>query len=233
MPHVALTNRLPRPVAARDVIDLADLHRFHVTVFGDRQLGRRELSPPVRRVRLDQDLRALDDQIGFAGVPGGPIGEHQRLRHVGGIAARRAAIGPLRDLNDLFFAQRRIVLVVLNADVLLDVPRRHDAGLVAQRGPRLHRAGPWPGLFVGQQRHRRDLARPMAVLTAALKNRRNIFGKGDFAGLVRRSAWRGGGRLLRAHAHRGHRPGERHAEDRCSSRQSQAEMLTNRHLESP
>ena len=57
-----------------------------------------------------------------------PSAEVERRRHVRGVAAWRAGVGPLRDLGDLLLAQRRVVLVVLDADVLLDVPRRHHAG---------------------------------------------------------------------------------------------------------
>ncbi|MBM18107.1 MAG: hypothetical protein CL947_03525 [Epsilonproteobacteria bacterium] len=68
---------------------------------------------------------------------------------------------------------------MLDADVLLDEPRRHRPALIPQRGTLLDRADPRPDFFVGQQRHRRNGIRPMAMLATPLENRSDVAGKGD------------------------------------------------------
>src|SRR5207249_7587931 len=97
---------------------------------------------------------------------------------IGWVPTRRPRVGPLRNRGDLFIAQRRVILVVLDADVLLDVPGWHRAHPVTDGGALLHRARPGSCVLVGEQRHRRDLTGPMAVLAAALQNRREVFGEG-------------------------------------------------------
>ena len=73
----------------------------------------------------------------------------------------------------LVVGQRRVLLEPPDADVALDEPRRHLAlrGLVAD-GPR-----PRPHLLVGQQRHRRHRARPVALLARALQYRQHVPGE--------------------------------------------------------
>src|SRR4029450_41559 len=55
---------------------------------------------------------------------------------------RTTATAPLRDHRDPRVAQRRILLEALDADVLLDEPRRHHAGVRANRRARLDRSRP-------------------------------------------------------------------------------------------
>jgi hypothetical protein len=64
---------------------------------------------------------------------------------------------------------------LLNPDVLLDVPRRHDAGPRSDAGPLLDGARPRPHVLVGDERHRRHAVRAVTVLAAALQNRRDVF----------------------------------------------------------
>ena len=71
-------------------------------------------------------------------------------------------------------AQRRVVLVVLDPDVLLDEPRRHAASLVPEAGPHLHGSRPGTHVLVRQERLRRHRPRPMALLTAPLENGRDL-----------------------------------------------------------
>ena len=59
---------------------------------------------------------------------------------------------------ELLVAQRRVVLVLLNADGLVEEPGRH----LVFADPHFHRLGPRARVRVGQQRHRRDLVRTMA-----------------------------------------------------------------------
>src|SRR6185295_4337187 len=87
------------------------------------------------------------------------------------IALDRAAVGPFDDLLDIALRQRP---VVGEAAVLrVGEPRRHltafDLGF--------DRACPGASLVVGQERHRRDLPRPMARLAIFLQNREHILGE--------------------------------------------------------
>ena len=113
-----------------------------------------------------------------SGVPmchSSSFGKTGGRRQVGGIAARRAGVGPRGDRRDLGVAQRRVVLELLDAHVALDVPGRHDAvGHARLDGPR-----PRPHVLVGHQRHRRVGAGPMARLARPLENRRDVLGVGD------------------------------------------------------
>jgi len=67
------------------------------------------------------------------------------------VPARRAVVGPRRDFGDLLVAQRRIVLKFLDADVLLDVPGRHDASVRSYAGALFDRARIGADVFVGHQ----------------------------------------------------------------------------------
>src|SRR4029450_2180262 len=55
------------------------------------------------------------------------------------------------------------------------VPRRH----LARGALLLDRSSPRPRILIGQQRHPPDRTRPMALLTIALQDRRDIFCEGD------------------------------------------------------
>ena len=81
------------------------------------------------------------------------------------------------DGGDFVVGERSIVAEVLDADVLVDEPRRH----LARDDLLLDRPGPGPRLLVGQQRHRRDAARPMARLAVLLEDGRDVFREGDLA----------------------------------------------------
>ena len=133
------------------------------------------LPPTVLRHRRHGVRRRVDDQIRRPAeeirvVPDVVVGELDRRRHVVGVAARRTGVDPADDRVDLLVGQRAVVLEVPDADRLVDVPRRHlprlDAGL---DGPR-----PGPRFRVGDERHRRDVARPMARLALLLEDRRHV-----------------------------------------------------------
>src|SRR6202008_5080573 len=88
-------------------------------------------------------------------------------------ALPRSGVDPLDDRCDFFVGQRRIVLVFLDADGLVDEPRRHltlaDALLDGLR--------PGPGFAVGEQRHRRDFVGAMAPDAGAIEDRRDVLGE--------------------------------------------------------
>ena len=91
-----------------------------------------------------------------------------------GIALRRAAVHPADDGVDLRVAQRAIVLELLNADGLVEVPGRH----LTRGDAVLDRSRPRPRLFVGDERHRRDRIRPVAGLAFFLEDSRDVLGEG-------------------------------------------------------
>ncbi len=123
-----------------------------------------------------------DDHVGLADVPLVHIAEDTRGRHVCRIAGRRALIDPAGDDPDLGVGQRWIVLELVDADVPVDVPRRHLA-----RGHLLFdRPRPGPGVLVGHQRHRRDRAGAMTVLTGFLQDGRDVLAERHRRGLLRK-----------------------------------------------
>ena len=107
------------------------------------------------------------------------VGPRLRRGHVFRIALRRAGGDPLDDRVDLRVAQRPVVLELLNADRLVEMPRRHLARLDAGRD----RLRPGPRFLVRDERHRRNRIGPMARLALLLEDRRDVFGEG------RRSPW--------------------------------------------
>ena len=137
------------------------------------------LDDVARRTRGHAELRSSDDDVGRQ-LPAirGPF---KWRRCILRIAFRRAGVHPLRDRVDVGLLERPIV--GKGSVLRIGEPRRHLAGDDSQ----FHRARPRPGLFVGQQRHRRDLARPMTRLTILLQDRKDVPGECD----------RSAGRILR------------------------------------
>ena len=122
------------------------------------------------------------DQVRLADLPRRGVRKHPRRRHVRRIPARGAVVDPGGDHGDLRVAQRGIVLERLNSDVPIDVPGRH----LARDDAIPYRTRPRPHLFIGNQRHRRHLSRPVASLARALQDRRDILREGDRRLAVRR-----------------------------------------------
>ena len=136
-------------------------------------------------------------------VGGGVAGGRSAGLPCGAPASAQAAISAIS-----FVAERRIALEALDADVLLDEPRRHHAGARSHAGAPLDRPRPRTHFFVGDQRHRRDAFRGVAVLTAALEDRRDVLREGD--GVCSRSrrlrVCRGRGAEQCGEGHRAGRP---------------------------
>ena len=150
-----------------------DLHRLDPAILGERHL-RELIDPPVRPLVVHHEIvRRRHLQIRLADEPLRLRLEGPRRRHVGRVALRRARVHPADDGGDLVVVQRAVVLVVADADGLVQVPRRH----VAVRDALLNRARPRPGLFVGDERHRRRRALVMARLALRLEDRRDIAGE--------------------------------------------------------
>ena len=151
------------------------LDSLHVAIFGEAAVGD-VIDPHVRTARgNDMRLRNLDDEIGLADVPDIVVFELPWRRHVGHVALLRALVDPRRDRRDLLLGQRGVVLEFLNADVALDVPRRHQA----RDRLCLDRSRVRPRVFIRNQRHRRVRFGPVAVLARALKNRRDVLRERD------------------------------------------------------
>ena len=85
---------------------------------------------------------------------------------------RRAGVGPLHDRVDLRGGQAAVVLE--RAVVRIGAPRRH----LAVRDLRADRLRPRARVLVGDQRHRRDFARPMAADAAGVEDRRDVTREG-------------------------------------------------------
>ena len=128
----------------------------------------------IRTGRRNLHLRQLDDVIGLAQLPA--IGEHRQRRHVLQIALRRTLVHPFRDRRDFCVGQPRIVLE--HADARLGHPGRH----LPRYDLVLDRSRPRPGILVGQQRHRRDLAGAVARDAARVQNWRDVVSKGRLIG---------------------------------------------------
>jgi len=77
------------------------------------------------------------------------------------------------DRVDLCIGQRSIVLVLADADALVEVPGRH----LAQEHALPDRLGPRPRVLIRQKRHRRRRARVMARLARLLEDRRHVPGE--------------------------------------------------------
>ena len=159
-------------------VHLAHLDGRDVAVPG--QAGRRlaHRPPPVGRRRGHLDLRRREDEIGLADLPARRIGDGGLRVRPGRLATRRTVVGPRRDGRDLLRAQRDIALVVLDTDVLFDIPGRHHVGLADAAGAVLHGPRPWTRLLVGEERHRSHRLGAMALLATPLEDRRDVRGVG-------------------------------------------------------
>ncbi len=123
--------------------------------------------------RLDDEVRrteAVAHRFPFV-VGDERLGRREIFR----IALHGAAVDPADDRVQLIVAQRHVVLEVLHADALVDVPRRH----LPRRHALLDRAGPRPHVLERDERHRRDRVRLMALLAFRLEDRRDVLGKSD------------------------------------------------------
>src|SRR5262245_3442757 len=156
-----------------------ELDHFSEAIFGP---GNLDVEIRDRELAFGGNLgrrRHVDDVVRLAAPVGPAIGERRWLRHVGVVAFQRASVNPRGDRLNLDFAQAAIVahrqrLLVVGA------PRRHltpdDLGF--------DRFGPRPHIFVGEERHWRDLARAVARRAFVVNDRRDVFGKsrGDGTG---------------------------------------------------
>ena len=116
-----------------------------------------------------EGLRHLDDDVGLD-VPA--VLEHDRRRSVLGIARRRPGVHPRRDRLDVPLAETTFVGEVAVRGIC--EPRRH---LLLHDGG-LDRLRPRPRRLVGEQRHRRHLARPVTALAVGLEHGEDVFVEG-------------------------------------------------------
>ncbi len=147
-----------------------DLDRLHPLVLGE---VRRNLEVLVFHESIGRHLvvdRHRDDRVRLAERPA--LDVLRRRRQVLRIALGRAVVRPALDDGLLLIAQSALVGEL--AVGLVGMPRRHDAGddLVAD----LLRVR--PRAVVGEERHRRDLARPVTAGAVLVKDRRDVFREG-------------------------------------------------------
>ena len=150
------------------------LHPGHPSVLGEAGLDDRR--PPLilplgglgPRHGLHDEIRLTSITLGHAPhVVGGPV---DRRRKIGGVAPRRARIDPADDDVDFRITQGNVVLEVLDADGLVQVPGRHHPVDHLFPDP----ARPTSDLIVGHQRHRPHLTGAVTSLTALLENRSDV-----------------------------------------------------------
>ena len=155
------------------------LHRHRLDAAILEPAGNRHDRPPPAILALGRQVVGLGrhDHVGRAeAILVGPlagVGELPRRRHVGQVAARRAAVDPRGDGGDVGFAQPQVVLQLLDADAVVAIGRHlagHHLGL--------DRPGPRPHFLVGLQRHRADVAGTVAALAVLLQQRRDVLGEG-------------------------------------------------------
>ena len=154
----------------------AHLHGADPARLGQRDL-RERLEPHVLSVgRHGVGLR-LEDQVRrselFRELPAVVLRPLFGRRHVLRVAQRRARVHPPRDQFDLVIAQRDVVLKVLDADRLIQMPRRHGAPDYAL----LDGLHPGPRFFIGHQRHGSHLSGAVAGLALFLKDGRDVLGE--------------------------------------------------------
>src|SRR5262249_21594436 len=123
--------------AFRDVIDFPNRASRNIPIFREAGWNESDVSPPVWPMGRNSHLFGFQHQIRFADRPLLRVIEIESRRHVGRITPRRAAVHPLPDFGNLLVGQRWIALELLNADVFLNEPRRHNAGMGAETGPHL------------------------------------------------------------------------------------------------
>ena len=124
----------------------------------------------IRAGRRHLERGVFHDQIRRAYPPGRHVVESWHGGHVGGVPLDGAAVDPFDDRRDLVITQRRIVLVLLDADRLVEEPGRH----LALADALLDRLRPGPRVVVREQRHRRDLAGTMTPDARPVQNRRDV-----------------------------------------------------------
>ena len=165
------------PAGARlivDVVDFDDLNRLDVAFLVERYGNAVDFAPPVRGAGELGHRIGRHDQVGLARGPLDAVVEYQRLGRVDRVALGRAGLGPDGNRLDFGVVQRRIVLVILDADVLFHVPRRHGAGAVADAGLVFDQAGERSDLFISDERHGADAADAVAILATPLQDRFDV-----------------------------------------------------------
>ena len=171
-----------------DVVDFLDLERRDVAILGQAGRHARNLAPPVRRVALHDEFLGLDDQIRRADRP----------RVAVGVDLRPAACRPdCRSARRCRPTWRSIAISSSLSDGSFWncwMPMffsTYHGGITPAFGPMpvrcLMARAHGRDVFVGRQRHRRDAVGAVAVLAAALQDRRDVLREGHFAGVRRLS----------------------------------------------
>ena len=187
-----------------------DLDAARELVFAERNLLV-EVEVRLLRVGLHRPLdRQLEDEVGLAELPAAREG--RRRRQVGGVAARRAGADPRDDGVDVLLRQAAVVAhlhAVCGSAPHGGISRATTLSLIDRaHGPRR---------LVREERHRPDLARPMAAHAVLVEDRRDVLGERGRIGRRR-------GRRLGRHA-----GGRHHREEHAPATHQQRTL----HVELP
>ncbi len=163
-----------------DVVDVGAITGAHLAGLHPAILRevRRHLEVLVGDLAGDRHLeflRHLEHGVGRSDLPA--LRELRQRRQRGAIAFTCSAVRPADDRVDLAVAQAQVVAE--RAVRRVGVPRRHRtrADLLPDR------ASPGARIGVGEQRHRRDLARTMAARALVEHDRRDVAAEGRRAGI--------------------------------------------------
>jgi hypothetical protein len=142
-----------------------------------------DVLPEVLAVSGDALLvRQTQQDIGLAHMPAGCEG--RRRRSILRIAGGRAQFRPLADDVDLRVSQPPVVREMSQRGV-------HRPGWhFAQQDCFLDGGRPGPHLFIREERHGRNLARPVALRAVRMQDRRDVFIKSWSGRPARRHAYR-------------------------------------------
>src|SRR5262249_18222623 len=138
-----------------------NLNRANPSPLGGPRLNDRAV-PRILRGCGHRPRRRLDHYVGRTKLPGKRpqvlVRPLTLTRQIVWVSKRCAGIDPTQDRVNLRVAERTVVLEMLNADRLVDVPRRHLPRCDATPD----RLRPRANFLVGEERHRRDRIGPMA-----------------------------------------------------------------------
>ena len=190
--HVAGTDGLAAIGLFLNVVHFPNLDGFNPAVLFEPQGSGFQFTPIIGSACLDRYFRSGNDQIRLSEGPLIVVTEGTKGRHVGRVAFGSAIVGPFGNSREFVFAQGEVVLVMLNADIFFNEVGRHDPSFVPQRGAFFDGFSPWPRLLVCHECHGGQALLVVAVLTAALQDRRNILRERGDCGIG--SDRQGGGR---------------------------------------
>ena len=171
-PTVCLSSVFPLRLSTSltSLISTEETHRSSSSPTGTLSISPHQSgAPPSTRISFVLTIRS-----GWPAIQVSLLGNTLRRRHVRRVPFRHPVLNPRSDRGHLPITQRRVVLEVLDPDVLLYVPGRHCPSHVTEARPIHDPARVTTHLLVVHEGHRCDTAVPVTSLTATLKNRGDI-----------------------------------------------------------